>query len=197
MTIIRITALAVAGFCVGLTAYGGPAASERARQAEVPMACQNLGALELPNTDITLAEIVPAGGFVQPEAALVAPGQPPPSYDHLSAFCRVVATISPVPDSEIESEVWMPAQGWNGKFVGTGNGGFSGAIWHFAMSEPLARGYAVANTDTGHQGGAADVSFAIGHPEKLADHAWRAVREMTVQSKAIIAARYGRLPRAS
>ena len=54
------------------------------------------------------------------------------------AFCRVAATISPVPGSTIKIEVWLPVEGWNGKFVGVGNGGFSGEICYFAMAEPLA-----------------------------------------------------------
>jgi feruloyl esterase len=153
--------------------------------------CRNLAALDLPDTRIALAEFVPAGGFAPPADAEQPGGQPAPTYDQLPAFCRVAATISPVPDSEIKFEVWMPAENWNGKFAGTGNGGLSGEIWHPSMSEPVARGYAVANTDTGHGGGGADASFAIGHPEKLVDFAWRAVHEMTVKSKAIVAEHYG------
>ena len=113
----------------------------------------------------------------------------------MPAFCRVAATITPVPDSEIKMEVWLPADGWNGKFVGVGNGGFSGAIWYFSMAEPLQRGYAVAGTNTGHDGDQADASFALGHPERLTDYAWRAVNEMTLAAKAIVAAHYGRNPR--
>lgn len=96
-----------------------------------------------------------------------------------------------MPDSEIKFEVWMPAEGWNGKFAGTGNGGSAGFIFYADMVEPLARGYAVANTDTGHDGGLGDWSFAVGHPEKLVDAGYRAVHEMTDKSKAIIAAHYG------
>jgi feruloyl esterase len=44
---------------------------------------------------------------------------------------------------------------------------------YFAMAEPLRRGYAVAGSDTGHEGGQADASFAVGHPEKLIDYACR------------------------
>jgi feruloyl esterase len=65
------------------------------------------------------------------------------------------------------------------------------------MAEPLRRGYAVAGSDTGHEGGGADVSFAVGHPEKLVDFAWRAAHEMTVKSKTVIAAHYSAPPRRS
>jgi feruloyl esterase len=154
-------------------------------------ACAELAALSLPAAKITSAAVVAAGAFQLP-------GPPPPfgapDFSKLPAFCRVAATLSPAPDSAINMEVWMPLEGWNGKFVGTGNGGAMGAIFYWEMIEPLMRGYAAANSDTGHAGGPADWSFAVGHPEKLVDNAWRAVHEMTVQAKAIVAAHYGRKP---
>ena len=62
----------------------------------------------------------------------------------------------------------------------------------------MQEGYATASTDTGHKssetpGG----SFALGHPEKLIDYGYRAVHEMTVKAKAIIAAFYGQAPASS
>src|SRR6185295_4662380 len=59
----------------------------------------------------------------------------------------------------------------------------------------LRRGYATSSTDTGHSTPGA--SFALGHPEKLVDYAWRSEHEMTVKAKAIIAAHYGQAPRLS
>jgi feruloyl esterase len=100
-------------------------------------------------------------------------------------------SLSPTADSDIRFELWMPTTGWNGKFMGTGNGGAAGFIFYWNMAEPLARGYAVANTDTGHQGTIDDRSFAMGHPEKYNDFAWRSVHEMTVTSKAMVSAHYG------
>jgi feruloyl esterase len=73
--------------------------------------------------------------------------------------------------------------------MGEGNGGWAGQISYGLMGDALRRGYATASTDTGHEGG--DGSFALGHPEKLIDFGYRAVHEMTVNAKAIIAAFYG------
>jgi feruloyl esterase len=87
----------------------------------------------------------------------------------------------------------MPASGWNGKFQAVGNGGWQGQIQLGGI--PMRQGYAVAATDTGHKGNVP--SFALGHPEKLTDFGWRAVHEMTVKAKAIIAAYYGNGPRRS
>ena len=63
----------------------------------------------------------------------------------LPAFCRVAATLTPSRDSNIKMEVWLPAAGWNGKFMAVGNGGFSGAIRHDSSDAALKRGYAAAH----------------------------------------------------
>jgi feruloyl esterase len=65
------------------------------------------------------------------------------------------------------------------------------------MREALNGGYATAATDTGHKGDGAGAQFALGHPAKLIDFAYRAVHETAVASKAIITAFYGTPPRYS
>ena len=155
--------------------------------------CEKLSGLKLPNTQITAAQSVAAGAFKPPEGGGAgAPGAGPAAYSRLPAFCRVAGTSRPTADSDIRFEVWMPASGWNGKFVGVGNGVWAGSITWSSMVEPLAMGYATAATDDGHQGNPLDASFAAGHPEKLVDFAHRAPHEMTVAAKAVIAAFYGK-----
>lgn len=127
--------------------------------------CAELSKLALPNVKVTLAEAVEAGNY-----------------------CRVAATLTPTSDSDIKIEVWLPATGWNGKFQAVGNGAFSGSIAAAAMRTALSRGYATGSTDTGHAGGSA--SFALGHPEKAIDFGWRAVHEMTLTAKKIVAGYY-------
>jgi feruloyl esterase len=156
--------------------------------------CESLTSLTLPDTTITLAQPVAAGEFTAPAGAANAPGGPAP-FKGLPAFCRVAATLKPTSDSDIKIEVWMPASGWNGKFQAVGNGGWSGAIVYGPLARALAHGYATASTDTGHTGGSG--SFALGHPEKLIDFGYRAVHQMTVEAKAIIAAFYGNGPKLS
>jgi len=151
--------------------------------------CESLATLTLPDTTITLAKVEPAGTFNPP--------RPHPGYmfggsvDNLPEFCRVAAETKPTKDSDIKFEVWMPVSGWNGKFMGEGNGGWSGEIWYHPMGAALRRGYVTASTDTGHEGDGGLASFALGHPEKVIDFGYRAVHEMTVKAKAIIAAFYG------
>lgn len=137
--------------------------------------CESLRAVQLAGMTVTLAESVAAGAA---------------KYPKLPAFCRVAATLRPTSDSEIKIELWLPVTAsWNGKFEGTGNGGWGGSIEPGELASAVARGYAAGSTDTGHTGGSA--SFALGHPEKLADFGYRAVHEMTVAAKALVAAYYG------
>jgi tannase/feruloyl esterase len=152
--------------------------------------CESLSKLAVSNTAITSAQVVPAGEFTAPAGR-----GPAPSFNDLPAFCRVQATLTPSADSDIKIEVWLPASRWNGKFQAVGNGGWAGIISYGPLGAALRRGYAAASTDTGHVGGSA--RFALGHPEKLTDFAYRAVHETTVAAKAIIANFYGSGPRYS
>jgi len=155
--------------------------------------CEQLAQLKLPHTEITRAESVAAGAFSPPSGSGGGgPGAPPGAYSHLPAFCRVAGISRPTADSDIRFEVWLPAEGWNGKFVGTGNGVWAGSITYFSMIEPLLKGYATAATDDGHQGSALDAGFAAGHPEKLIDFGYRAPHEMTAIAKEVIAQFYGK-----
>jgi feruloyl esterase len=88
----------------------------------------------------------------------------------------------------------MPVANWNGKFMGVGNGGMAGSINYASMAAALSRGYATSSTDTGHEGTSGDGSFALGHRERVIDFGYRAVHEMTVKAKVIVAAYYGRVP---
>lgn len=150
-------------------------------------ACSRLKQLSLPDTTIESADFVAAGPFRSP---VPAPG--PASTMQLPAHCRVVAWLKPTSDSNIEVDVWLPANDWNGKFLAVGNGGWAGSVSYPAMAQSLFEGYATASTDTGHKGG--NVSFAMGHLEKMIDYGWRSEHEMTVKAKAIINAFYGRGP---
>src|SRR5688572_9469258 len=115
----------------------------------------------------------PAGAAAQAgqQPAGARGGGAPPA--NMPAHCRVLLDLKPSSDSLIKMELWLPAQNWNGKFMGVGNGGFAGSIQGRTgdMPQALRLGYATAGTDTGHQetGGA----WAIGHPEKLIAFAYR------------------------
>lgn len=153
--------------------------------------CESLTSLKIPNATITSATAI------DPPPDLVIPLPPSPigpasKLSIAQRFCRVIAFSSPTNDSHIAFEVWLPTTDrWNGKFEAVGNGGFIGQISYTALAAQLNRGYATASTDTGHASGN-DESWALGHPEKLIDWSYRAVHEMTVDSKLIVQAFYGK-----
>jgi feruloyl esterase len=161
--------------------------------AQTPAACETLASLSLPHATVTRAETIRGGEFAPPDNGTGAAAARP--VTGLPAFCRVVATLRPSPDSDIRIEVWLPSSGWNGKLQSVGNGAWAGVIPYPAMGAALAGGYATTGTDTGHTGN--NARFAVGHPEKLTDYGYRAVHEMTVAAKAIIAGFYGNAPRLS
>lgn len=152
--------------------------------------CGSLAQVTLPNnTTITLATPVAAGQFTPPDGTAVT----------VPAFCRVSGVARPTADSEIKFEVWLP-NAWNGRFDQGGNGGYGRGfnVPGGFMIGALNRGYAVAGTDMGHpRTFGYDVTWAIGHPEKLNDWAYRANHVTAQNAKAIIRAYYGEFARFS
>src|SRR5258708_5067768 len=160
--------------------------------------CDNLSKLSLPETVITMASSVTPGAFAPPASFSLSLQPGDVAYKNLPAFCRVAATMRPTSDSEIKIEIWLPpSAAWNGKFMAVGNGGQAGEIYYHKMGLPLTLGYAVASTDTGHEGKVDDGRFALGHPEKVIDFGYHAVHEMAVKSKAVVAEYYSRSARFS
>jgi hypothetical protein len=149
--------------------------------------CRDLASLKLPHTDVIEADVTAAGQMAAPAGF-----QEDAVFGKLPAFCHVQAESHPSPDSKIKIEVWLPAEGWNGKFLGVGNGGFAGQIDYRRMAHNVQLGYATAGTDTGHTGSGIDARWALGHPEKIADFGYRAVHEMSLTGEALTEAFYGR-----
>jgi hypothetical protein len=177
---------------------GGAVAALTAAAPAAAADCGDLAKMALDGGKVTSAELVAPGAFQQPGL----PGNLPPgvanaAYRDLPQFCRVQATLTPTSDSDITVEVWLPAKGWNGKFVGIGNGIWAGQLSYSQLADPLKRGYAVATTDTGHTGSGMTAEWAIGHPEKLVDFGHRAVHQMVVTAKKSIATFYGSGPKLS
>jgi feruloyl esterase len=153
-----------------------------------PMPCADLVTLDLPDTRIDSATIVPAGPLsaISGSTAVAPTCSSDVSAPQLPALCRVQGTVGP---GQIKFEVWLPLEGWNGKFQGLGNHGFAGNIEYTDMGPELLKGYAVAGTDTGHQGSA--TAWMQNH-QQIVDYGSRGIHEMTVQGKAIVAAFYGK-----
>ncbi len=158
-----------------------------ARAAEAPLKplfpglkpvcpCEDLAKVSLPNTTIDSATLDSNG------------------------WCRVNVTVTHPPAGDrIKIWIGLPVTNWNGRFQGNGGGGFSGG-GAGSIRGPVARGFASAATDTGHEGGSG--SFALDANGRLnwqliIDNAYLGIHEMTVAGQALTKAFYGKAPRYS
>jgi Tannase and feruloyl esterase len=171
------------------TAESAPAASgtraHRVAQKGGPLApvrtCESLASVSLTNVTINSAVLDP-GNATTPRS------------------CRVNATSTHPPIGDrVTIDIWLPVDNYNGRFQGTGGGGFSGG-GPGSLPAPLRDGYATGATDTGHVGGSG--SFALDANGRFAwvlmrDNAYLGIHEMTVVGKALTAAFYGNGPRYS
>jgi feruloyl esterase len=171
--------------------------------------CTNLQSLPLKDTTITSATDNTTGSFTVPGS------NPPNTITGLPPFCRVTATLTPTSDSSIKIEVWLPESGWNGRFLGTGGGGFQGIISYAALASGIQAGFAATNSDlgtgssgcsplycgsAGNMGNPLAIAFGdpsapttglFGHPERIKDFGFRAIHLMTVRGKEIAKAFFG------
>jgi feruloyl esterase len=169
--------------------------------------CTNLQSLQLHDTTITSATDNATGVFV-------VPGNPPTTLTGLPAFCRVTATLVPTSDSSIKIEVWLPETTWNGRFLGTGGGGFQGVITYSELASGIQQGFATTNSDLGtgssgcnplfcgsdgNMGNPLAIAFGdpatpstglFGHPERIKDFGYRAIHLMTERGKELANAFY-------
>lgn len=150
--------------------------------------CESFGnGTRIGSSTIVLAQPV-AGGDVT--------GMDGTRVKDVPAFCRIFAVASPEPSSRILIEIWMPEPGkWNGKILGTGNGGAAGKVSTAALAGGVRRGFATATTDMGsYPAGLPGIGFNFGdgRPEAIRDWAYRSTHEMTLLAKDVVLRYYGR-----
>lgn len=192
------------GAAMGLFACAGIASTPA-----MASPCTNLQMLQLQHATINSATDNTSGVFVVPGS------NPPTTITGLPAFCRVIATLTPSSDSAIKIEAWLPATQWNGRFLGTGGGGFQGVISYNSLASGIKAGFASTNSDlgtgvsgcnplfcgsNGNMGNPLAIAFGdpaapstglFGHPERIKDFGFRAIHLMTVRGKEIAKAFYG------
>lgn len=138
--------------------------------------CESLAKVALPNTTI--------------ESAKADANNPD--------LCRVTAiTTHPPTGDQVRIWVAIPMSHWNGRFLGTGGGGFVGGS-EAGVNPPLALGYAGGATDTGHQGGSGSFAMDVNgrlNWQLVRDNAHVGIHEMTVTGKALTEALYGVAPK--
>jgi feruloyl esterase len=151
--------------------------------------CESMAAVNLPNTTLTIAQLVPAGTFQPPTGA---------AQQNLPEFCRLAGRIQNHPTSRITFEVWLPTQAANQRMVQVGNGGFAGNIQYGAMATRLREGYATASTDDGTSAApgvpASERLTFLGDFERLYDFKGRAVTLTAVNAKMLFRTFYGLTP---
>jgi feruloyl esterase len=110
----------------------------------------------------------------------------------LPAFCEVTGMVSPAAGSNIGVVYRLP-EGWNGKLLGLGGGGWAGNVRIDSAVQGLSRGYATAQTDGGHASTGPWETAWASNPEARTDFAYRAIHLMTVVGKQVAAKYYGRV----
>ena len=139
--------------------------------------CESLTNVALPNTTI--------------ESAVV---------DASNSMCRVAAIVTHPPAADgVKVWIGLPLTNWNGRFQGTGGGGFLGGHPN-SLRGPVRQGFSAGATDTGHAGASGQFALdANGRQDwqAIIDNAYLGIHEMTVVGKALTQAFYGKPPRYS
>ncbi|KAL9619877.1 MAG: hypothetical protein Q9160_005524 [Pyrenula sp. 1 TL-2023] len=121
-------------------------------------------------------------------------------------FCEVNITYThPGQNDELHVGIWLPLDGWNGRFQGTGGGGWYTGIEGNGVAWAVSEGYAAGYTDGGHSTNAAFVSpdyWGLVSPGNvnlyaLQDFASVGLHDLAVLGKAVTASFYGMPPKYS
>lgn len=123
------------------------------------------------NLTITSAELVPQTGDTP-------------------AYCLAKGTIAP----QVRYQVQLPLpDNWNGRYLNWGDGGKDGDL--DSADHRLAEGYAVSNSNTGHDNGSEPgASFAFNNRAAEIDFGYRGIHVTVNAAKSLIDTYYGRAP---
>lgn len=120
------------------------------------------------------------------------------------AFCNVsVEYTHPGQGDRINVQIWLPLENWNGRFMGTGGGGYSSGENPAAMTYAVSLGYATVSTDGGHVTNTVDPSsWALKSQGNinwplLQDFAAISLDDSATIGKAISTSYYGSAPKYS
>jgi hypothetical protein len=148
-------------------APGGPAVISSSRLVDVPAA----------GLDGGLFTLAGFGGNVALRASKV------------KRYCNVTGYVAP----QNKFELRLPLQGdWNQKFLFSACGGYCGVVNGIACNPGLARGYASATSNGGHDSSPGfDGVWAANAPNLQEDYGWRSNHVVTLVTKFIVAQYYG------
>jgi feruloyl esterase len=172
-----------------------------ARQSTPTVPCESLVGLDLPQAKVVAAKAITSGSFKPDDNAKELKNLPP--------FCRVRVVVRP----EINVEIWMPLNKWNGKLFGFTPGGMLGAITYEHMpymmgdvgglESAIRHGYAGISTDGGHNCGDNNPTCEpspgsnnnwLNDLGRVIDFGYRGAHEMALKGKLVAAAFYAQQP---
>ncbi|KAL6243466.1 hypothetical protein RBB50_009458 [Rhinocladiella similis] len=154
----------------------------------------SIAAAERYNTSITNART----GFATPAGL-----EEVTSVEGINVCDVNVSLTHPGDNDMVNINIWLPLEGWNGRFQGVGGGGWlAGYPGGRALAYPVSQGWAAATTD----GGNISANGAVLNPNALTssgdvnwgllvDFSSRALHETAVVGKAVAQSFYGKAPR--
>ena len=116
-------------------------------------------------------------------------------------FCNVTVTYThPGRDDKINVQTWLPLHGtWNGRFQGTGGGGYIAGWGSESLTPAVAAGYAASSSDAGVTSNNDASTWALLKPGEvnlplLEDFAYIALNDLALIGKAVTQSYYGKAP---
>jgi feruloyl esterase len=214
------TATATASYTVTASNTGGSTTATltittaKIVPTEPAMDCANIYQLDLPNTQITKAELVSANSTPYPSPysgwgdlpehclvqGIVNPriGVPAPAMDQYGNLTPATASD---PNYGISFELRMPTTTWNGDFFFTGGSGLDGVLNEAvgatlgggtAFPPALYLGFAVITQNSGHT---SDQNSGFGYdPQARSDYGYQQTGTLTPVAKSILTSFYGVSP---
>jgi feruloyl esterase len=122
------------------------------------------------------------------------------------SFCNVTLTYThPGQNDNINVQVWLPAENWNGRLQAMGGGGWQAGLNYPAlmgMAGAVGEGYSTVSTDAGLGSSDDPVDWALLSPGNvnlylLQDLASVSLNDMAVIGKGITSSFYGQAPKYS
>lgn len=147
--------------------------------------CAALKAPTIPDATVVSMQTLERRNFTLPGDG---GASPPPRL----SFCDVNITLTHgAANDSVRVEVWMPLEGWNGRFQGTGGGGFVPGVFGAAMAPQVAAGFAAASTDAGIKVLSTDGGGIAFDDQLMTNFASLSVHEMALVGKAMTQQFYG------
>lgn len=113
-----------------------------------------------------------------------------PASDGMPEYCRLTGYTKP----QIQFEMRLPTETWNGRYLQAGCGGFCGVVRAESCADAVARNFMAAAHNMGHVGGVASLPTWGSEPGLRRDFGTRSTHVIAVAAKAVAERYYGKRP---